>query len=277
MSLLLRRARAAYVGRGPDPSKKHKGAACFSQVHSIDARSQKMKIYGNDCHGSLRHREGVTRGVFPLASRSISSLIPIVIEHSPRGERAYDIFSRLLKERIICINGPICDDTSSLIVAQLLYLESENPQKPIQLYINSPGGVVTAGLAIYDTMQYIRSPVSTFCVGQACSMGSLLLAAGAPGERRSLPNARVMIHQPSGGASGQASDIAIHAKEILDTRARLNRLYAKHTGASIEKIEENMERDKFLSPEEAKEFGLIDEVIESRPASTVTDTISQQK
>lgn len=209
--------------------------------------------------------------------RSLSSLIPIVIEHSARGERAYDIFSRLLKERIVCINGSISDDTASLVVAQLLYLESENPQKPIQMYINSPGGLVTSGLAIYDTMQYIRSPVSTLCVGQAASMGSLLLAAGAAGERRSLPNARIMIHQPSGGASGQASDIAIHAREILDMRTRLNKLYVKHTGASLEIIEKSMERDKFLSPEEAKEFGIIDEVIETRPASLVTDTASSQK
>lgn len=212
----------------------------------------------------------------PTHSRSFG-LVPIVIEHSPRGERAYDIFSRLLKERIVCINGPIVDDTASLIVAQLLYLESENPQKPIQLYINSPGGVVTAGLAIYDTMQYIRSPVSTLCVGQAASMASLLLAAGASGERRSLPNARVMIHQPSGGASGQASDVAIHAREILDMRSRLNKLYVKHTGASLETIEQSMERDKFLSPEEAKEFGLIDEVIATRPASLVADTAAPQK
>ncbi|MCO5615065.1 hypothetical protein L7F22_069353 [Adiantum nelumboides] len=210
-------------------------------------------------------------------SRRSFGLVPIVIEHSPRGERAYDIFSRLLKERIVCINGPIADDTSSLIVAQLLYLESENPQKPIQLYINSPGGVVTAGLAIYDTMQYIRSPVSTLCVGQAASMASLLLAAGAPGERRSLPNARVMIHQPSGGASGQASDIAIHAREILDMRSRLNKLYVKHTGTSLDLIEQSMERDKFLSPDEAKEFGLIDEVIERRPDSLVSDATQPEK
>ncbi|KAI5077697.1 hypothetical protein GOP47_0007521 [Adiantum capillus-veneris] len=207
---------------------------------------------------------------------------PLTIKHSWRSPQLLSVekwrsFAAGLQERIVCINGPISDDTSSLIVAQLLYLESENPQKPIQLYINSPGGVVTAGLAIYDTMQYIRSPVSTLCVGQACSMGSLLLAAGASGERRSLPNARVMIHQPSGGASGQASDIAIHAREILDMRSRLNKLYAKHTGATIDKIEESMDRDKFLSPEEAKEFGLIDEVIESRPESLVTDTTPQQK
>lgn len=217
-----------------------------------------------------------TAGTKQVHRRSYG-LVPIVIEHSPRGERAYDIFSRLLKERIVCINGPIADDTSSLIVAQLLYLESENPQKPIQLYINSPGGIVTAGLAIYDTMQYIRSPVSTLCVGQAASMASLLLAAGAPGERRSLPNARVMVHQPSGGASGQASDIAIHAREILDMRSRLNKLYVKHTGASLETIEQSMERDKFLSPEEAKKFGLIDEVIETRPDSLVADAPSSEK
>lgn len=201
----------------------------------------------------------------------------MVIEHTSRGERAYDIFSRLLKERIICINGPVADDTASVVVAQLLFLESENPQKPINMYINSPGGVVTAGLAIYDTMQYIKSPVTTLCIGQAASMGSLLLAAGAPGERRALPNARVMIHQPSGGASGQASDIAIHAKEILKTRERLNGLYAKHTGQKIEKIEQFMDRDTFMSPEEAKEFGLIDEVIEHRPISLVTDAVANDK
>lgn len=201
----------------------------------------------------------------------------MVIEQTSRGERAYDIFSRLLKERIICINGPVADDTASVVVAQLLFLESENPQKPINMYINSPGGVVTAGLAIYDTMQYIKSPVTTLCIGQAASMGSLLLAAGAHGERRALPNARVMIHQPSGGASGQASDIAIHAKEILKTRERLNGLYAKHTGQKIEKIEQFMDRDTFMSPEEAKEFGLIDEVIEHRPISLVTDAVADDK
>lgn len=206
-------------------------------------------------------------------SRRFYGLIPMVIEQTARGERAYDIFSRLLKERIICINGVIEDDTAAVVVAQLLFLESENPAKPINLYINSPGGVVTAGLAIYDTMQYIRSPVSTFCMGQAASMGSLLLTAGAKGERRSLPNARIMIHQPSGGASGQASDIAIQAKEILLTRDRLNNLYAKHTGQSIDKITKCMERDMFMSPEEAKEFGLVDAVIEQRPMSLVTDAV----
>ncbi|PIA64185.1 hypothetical protein AQUCO_00201457v1 [Aquilegia coerulea] len=201
-------------------------------------------------------------------------LIPMVIEHTSRGERAYDIFSRLLKERIVCINGPISDDTASVVVAQLLFLESENPSKPINMYINSPGGVVTAGLAIYDTMQYIRSPVSTLCIGQAASMGSLLLTAGAKGERRALPNARVMIHQPSGGASGQASDIAIQAKEILKVREKLNLLYCKHTGQKIEKIEQSMDRDMFMSPDEAKEFGLIDEVIEQRPTELVTDAVA---
>ncbi|KAJ3682294.1 hypothetical protein LUZ60_014867 [Juncus effusus] len=201
-------------------------------------------------------------------------LVPMVIEQTSRGERAYDIFSRLLKERIVCINGAVSDDTASLVVAQLLFLESENPSKPIHLYLNSPGGVVTAGLAIYDTMQYIRSPVTTLCIGQAASMASLLLTAGAKGERRALPNARVMIHQPSGGASGQASDIAIHAKEILKVRERLNGLYAKHTGQEIEKIERSMERDMFMSPEEAKEFGLVDEVIEHRPIGLVSDAVS---
>lgn len=200
-------------------------------------------------------------------------LIPMVIEHTSRGERAYDIFSRLLKERIVCINGPISDDTASVVVAQLLFLESENPSKPVHLYINSPGGVVTAGLAIYDTIQYIRSPVTTLCIGQAASMGSLLLAAGAPGERRALPNARVMIHQPSGGTTGQAADVIIHAKEILKVRDRLNAIYAKHTHQPIDRIEQSMDRDMFMSPEEAKEFGLIDEVIEHRPMSLVTDAV----
>jgi ATP-dependent Clp protease protease subunit len=198
----------------------------------------------------------------------------MVVETTSRGERSYDIFSRLLKERIICMNGPIADETASLVVAQLLFLESENPLKPISLYINSPGGVVTAGLAIYDTMQYIRCPVNTICIGQAASMGSLLLAAGARGERRALPNARIMIHQPSGGAQGQATDIAIQAKEILKLRDRLNKIYLKHTGQKIEKIEQCMERDMFMDPEEALEWGLIDEVIEFRPASLMPEGLS---
>ncbi|CAM0945124.1 unnamed protein product [Alopecurus aequalis] len=203
-----------------------------------------------------------------------AGLVPMVVETTSRGERSYDIFSRLLKERIICMNGPIGDETASLVVAQLLFLESENPLKPISLYINSPGGVVTAGLAIYDTMQYIRCPVNTICIGQAASMGSLLLAAGAPGERRALPNARIMIHQPSGGAQGQATDIAIQAKEILKLRDRLNKIYLKHTGQKIEKIETCMERDLFMDPEEALEWGLIDEVIEFRPASLMPEGTS---
>jgi ATP-dependent Clp protease, protease subunit len=191
----------------------------------------------------------------------------MVIEQTPRGERFFDIFSRLLKERIVCVNGPIDDVISSLVVAQLLFLESENPEKPIYMYINSPGGVITSGLAIYDTMQYIQSPVHTLCVGQAASMGSLLVAAGKKGHRYILPNARIMLHQPSGGAQGQASDIAIHAKEILNARSRINMLYAKHTNQNLKKIEECMERDHFLSPTESLEFGLIDVIMEKRQKS----------
>ena len=196
----------------------------------------------------------------------VSGLVPIVIEQSNRGERSFDIYSRLLRERIVFITGPIEDHMASLITAQLLFLESENPTKDIAFYINSPGGVVTSGLAIYDTMQYIRSPVSTVCIGQAASMGSLLLAAGAHGKRFSLPNSRIMIHQPSGGAQGQATDIEIQAREILSLRARLNEIYVHHTGQPLEVIQNAVERDKFLSPMEAKEFGLVDEVVESRPS-----------
>ena len=194
-------------------------------------------------------------------------LVPIVVEQTGRGERAYDIYSRLLKERIICLFGPVNDDTASLIIAQLLYLQSESSKKPIHMYINSPGGVVTSGLAIYDTIQYIVAPVSTWCVGQACSMGSLLLTAGTKGMRYSLPNSRIMVHQPSGGISGQATDIAIHAEEILLLKKRLNALYAKHTGLDVEKIGPMMERDRFLSPEESLELGLIDHVLDSPPVS----------
>jgi ATP-dependent Clp protease, protease subunit len=192
-------------------------------------------------------------------------LVPMVVEQTNRGERAYDIYSRLLKERIIFMVGPVNDGVASLICAQLLFLESENPNKDIAFYINSPGGIVTSGLAIYDTMQYIRPPVSTLCIGQAASMGSLLLTAGAKGKRYTLPNSRIMIHQPSGGFQGQATDIEIHAKEILQTRTRLNEIYANHTGQTVKVIEEAMERDKFLSPDEAKTFGLIDEVVQNRP------------
>ena len=195
----------------------------------------------------------------------MNALVPMVIEQTNRGERAFDIYSRLLKERIIFLIGGVNDAVSSLICAQLLYLESENPNKDISFYINSPGGIVTSGLAIYDTMQYIRPDVSTVCIGQAASMGALLLAAGAPGKRYSLPNARVMVHQPSGGAQGQAADIEIQAKEILALRSRLNDIYAAHTGQKIDVIEESMERDRYMSPEEAKRFGIIDEVVAKRP------------
>lgn len=201
----------------------------------------------------------------------MNTLVPMVVEQTSRGERAYDIYSRLLKERIIFLTGPIHDGVASLICAQLLYLESENPTKDISFYINSPGGVVTAGLAMYDTMQYIRPPVSTVCIGQAASAGSLLLMAGAKDKRYALPNSKIMVHQPSGGFQGQATDIEIHAREIIKTRSRLNELYAQHTGQSVAVIEEAMERDKFMSAEEAKEFGLIDKVVESRPDSGVRD------
>jgi ATP-dependent Clp protease protease subunit len=195
----------------------------------------------------------------------MNMLVPMVIEQTARGERAFDIYSRLLKERIIFMVGPVNDSVASLICAQLLFLESENPKKDISFYVNSPGGVVTSGLAIYDTMQYIRPDVATVCIGQAASMGSLLLTAGAKGKRYSLPNSRIMIHQPSGGVQGQASDIEIQAREILSLRKRLNEIYVTHTGQTLDMIEKSVERDKFLSPEEAKAFGLIDEVVTSRP------------
>jgi ATP-dependent Clp protease, protease subunit len=196
-----------------------------------------------------------------------NNLVPMVVEQTARGERAFDIYSRLLKERIIFLTGPVYDQVSALICAQLLFLESENPNKDIAFYINSPGGVVSAGLAMYDTMQYIRSPVSTVCIGQAASMGSLLLAAGAKDKRFALPNARIMVHQPSGGAQGQATDIEIQAREILKLRQRLNEIYVKHTGQPLDVIERKLERDSFMSAEEAKEFGLVDQVVENRPAA----------
>jgi ATP-dependent Clp protease protease subunit len=195
----------------------------------------------------------------------MNNLVPMVVETTNRGERSYDIFSRLLKERIIFLTGGVDDAVSSLVCAQLLFLESENPKKDISFYINSPGGVVSSGLAIYDTMKYIRPEVSTVCIGQAASMGSLLLCAGTKGKRYSLPNARVMIHQPSGGAQGQATDIEIQAREILKIRERLNQIYVEHTGQSIKTIEKAVERDSYLSAEEAKKFGLIDEVVVDRP------------
>jgi ATP-dependent Clp protease, protease subunit len=191
-------------------------------------------------------------------------LVPMVVEQTNRGERAYDIYSRLLKERIIFITGPVEDGMSSLVVAQLLYLEADNPKKEISMYINSPGGVVTSGLAIYDTMQFVRPPVTTLCTGQAASMGSLLLTAGEKDMRFALPNARIMVHQPSGGFQGQATDIMIHAQEILNIRKRLNEIYVRHTGQPIKRIEEALERDQFFTAEGAREFGLVDKVIEKR-------------
>ncbi|SIS64288.1 ATP-dependent Clp protease proteolytic subunit [Paracoccus saliphilus] len=194
----------------------------------------------------------------------MNTLVPMVVEQTSRGERSYDIFSRLLKERIIFVSGPVHDGMSTLICAQLLFLEAENPSKDISMYINSPGGVVTSGLSIYDTMQYIRPRVSTLVVGQAASMGSLLLAAGEPGLRYSLPNSRVMVHQPSGGYQGQATDILIHARETEKLKRRLNEIYVKHTGQSLEDVEEALERDRFMSPDEAKDWGIIDEVLTPR-------------
>ena len=206
--------------------------------------------------------------MLPEDMREQAALVPMVVEQTSRGERSYDIYSRLLKERIIFLNGPVEDMMSSLICAQLLFLESENPDKDIFMYINSPGGVVTSGLAIYDTMEYIRPNVATVCMGQAASMGSLLLMAGAAGKRYCLPNARIMTHQPSGGFQGQATDIEIHAKEIINLRARLNGIYEKHTGQTAKQIEKIMERDTFMSPEEAKTLGLIDEVVSKRPTAS---------
>lgn len=201
----------------------------------------------------------------------MNNLVPMVIEQTARGERSFDIYSRLLKERIIFLVGEVNDQVASLICAQLLFLESENPTKEISFYINSPGGVVTSGMSIYDTMQYIKCPVSTIVMGQACSMGSLLLAGGEKGKRFSLPNSRVMIHQPSGGARGQATDIEIQAREILTLRKRLNEIYVKHTGQKLEAVEAAVERDNFMSPEEAKKFGLIDEIILERPTPSVNE------
>lgn len=194
-----------------------------------------------------------------------TGLVPIVIEQTGRGERSYDIYSRLLKDRIICLMGPVDDYVSSIVVAQLLFLQSESAKKPIHMYINSPGGSVTAGLAIYDTMQYVLPPISTWCVGQACSMGSLLLAAGTQGMRHSLPNSRIMVHQPSGGARGQATDILIQAEEITNLKKQLNLIYVKHTGQELQTIHDSLERDKFMNPQQALEFGLIDKVLEHPP------------
>ena len=197
-------------------------------------------------------------------SEQMNNLVPMVVEQTNKGERAYDIYSRLLKERIIFLVGPINDNVASLVTAQLLFLESEDPKKEINLYINSPGGLVTAGLGIYDTMQYVKADVSTLCIGQAASMGSFLLAAGKKGKRFSLPNSRIMVHQPSAGFQGQATDIEIHANEVLALKKRLNEIYSKHTGKSVDEVKKALERDNFMTPEVAKDFGLIDEVVENR-------------
>ena len=197
-------------------------------------------------------------------SEQLNTLVPMVVEQSSRGERAYDIYSRLLKERIVFVVGPINDTVASLVTAQLLFLESEDPKKEISLYINSPGGLVTAGLGIYDTMQYIKPEVNTLCIGQAASMGSFLLASGAKGKRFSLPNSRIMVHQPSAGFQGQATDIEIHANEVLSLKKRLNEIYSKHTGKSVDEIKSALERDNFMTPDNAKDFGLIDKVVEKR-------------
>ena len=203
----------------------------------------------------------------------MNTLVPMVVEQSARGERAYDIYSRLLKERIIFISGPINDSVATLVVAQLLFLEAENPKKEISMYINSPGGVVTSGLSIYDTMQYIRPNISTLCIGQAASMGSLLLAAGHSGKRFSLPNSRIMLHQPSGGFQGQASDIALHAEEILNLKKRLNAIYVKHCKQKLSKVETTLDRDNFLTADGAKNWGIIDEIVESRKDSGSSDQV----
>ena len=218
-----------------------------------------LDLYG--AHGASVYGNQGKFGRDPITG----ALVPVVVEQTSRGERSFDIFSRILRERIVFVTGEIEDQMASLIVAQLLFLESENPSKDIAMYINSPGGVVTAGLAIYDTMQYIRPRVSTVCIGQAASMGSFLLAAGEPGMRIALPNARIMVHQPSGGARGMASDIEIQAREILRMRSRMNDLYVKFTGRTLEEIEKAMDRDTFLEADEALKFGLVDKVYESRP------------
>ena len=207
--------------------------------------------------------QATNNGSFPSDTQA-SGLVPMVVEQTSRGERAYDIYSRLLKDRVVFLVGPVEDNMANLIVAQLLFLESENPNKEINFYINSPGGLVTAGLGIYDTMQYINSPVSTLCIGQASSMGSFLLAAGEKGKRYSLPNSRIMVHQPSAGFQGQATDIEIHANEVLALKKRLNEIYSKHTGKTVEEVKSALERDNFMTAEVAKDFGLIDEVVEKR-------------
>ncbi|KAG8186929.1 hypothetical protein JTE90_000401 [Oedothorax gibbosus] len=225
-----------------------------------------VKLVSQKLLGALGNSSKFSRAIHRSARQQLP-LIPMVIEQTGRGERAYDIYSRLLKERIICVMGPISDEMSSLVVAQLLFLQSESSKKPIHMYINSPGGSVTAGMGIYDTMQYILPPIATWCVGQACSMASFLLCAGEPGMRHSLPNSRIMIHQPSGQAVGQATDILIQADEISYLKKRINLLYSKHTNQPLETIEKNMERDRYMNPEQAKEFGLIDKVLDRPPVN----------
>jgi ATP-dependent Clp protease protease subunit len=221
-------------------------------------------VTGNTGTNRRRHRRDATEAIMKDPIETYNSLVPMVIEQSSRGERAFDIFSRLLRERIIFLNGPVEDGMASLIVAQLLFLEAENPKKEISMYINSPGGVVTSGLSIYDTMQFIRCPVTTLCMGQAASMGSLLLTAGKKGMRYALPNARIMVHQPSGGFQGQVTDILIHAKEVEGLKRRLNEIYVQHTGQDYDTIHNALERDNFMTADAAKEFGLIDQVVTKR-------------
>lgn len=241
---------------------KRLNLGCSRRFGTIRARAlHTVRDYDYLCERAMTKATSLRESTL---SQPTMDLVPMVIEQTPRGERAFDIFSRLLKERIVMLNGPVHDGCASLLVAQLLFLESDNAEKPIYFYINSPGGSVTSGMAIYDTMQYIQSPVATFCMGQACSMGSLLLTAGERGHRYALPNARVMIHQPSGGASGQASDVIIHAKEISELRDKLNKLYVEHTLQPLDVIERAVERDTFMSAEKAKSFGLIDDVMKNR-------------
>merc|ERR1712062_691416 len=241
----------------------------MGQNSSFFDKSTKMSLSRSLLRSALQSKSLIVPSKSLSVSQASQNLIPIVIEQTGRGERSYDIYSRLLKDRIICLMGPVNDYVSSIVVAQLLFLQSESAKKPIHLYINSPGGSVTAGLAIYDTMQYVLPPISTWCVGQASSMGSLLLASGTPGMRHSLPNSRIMIHQPSGGAYGQATDIQIQAEEIIKLKRQLNEIYVKHTGRDLATIEASMERDNFMSPQEALEFGLIDKILE-RPTEPIT-------
>jgi ATP-dependent Clp protease protease subunit len=253
--------------REPDEEDAAPAAAGVSRTTTAPVRTRRGSRPPRRAPSRLRSRPSpiTQRSLRPAMSPPVTQLVPMVVEQTARGERAYDIYSRMLKERIIFLMGPVDDHVASLVTAQLLFLEAENPEKDINLYVNSPGGIVTSGLAIYDTMQYIRPDIATICIGQAASMGSLLLAAGAPGKRYALPHARIMTHQPSGGFQGQATDIEIHAREIIDMRRRLNEIYVRHTGRTLTEIESKMERDTFMSAATARDFGLVDEVIEKRP------------